>query len=94
MLHVAPAETDLAYPLPWAVDRTHEFHPRITNVSDETVRAVRAFRADRPTTHIGTLASGRTVELCLCDADLDEAVVTLSWFRDDTGLEYVWGFVL
>lgn len=93
MLHAAPAETT-AYLVPWAVDRRHEFHPTITNVSDETVRAVRVFRADRPTLHIGTLPPGRAVELCLCDVDLDDAVVSLCWFRVDDGLEYVWGFVL
>jgi hypothetical protein len=94
MLRAVTDESPAAYALPWAVDRTHEFHPRITNASSETLWAVRVFRPDRSPSHLGTLAPGHTVELCLCDADLDEAVVTVCWFRGDTGPEYAWGFVL
>ena len=37
---------------------------------------------------------GETVELCLCDHDPADVVVTLGWFRPETGLEYVWRFVV
>ncbi|GAA2012276.1 hypothetical protein [Microbacterium ulmi] len=99
-----------AYPLPWRVDRGLRAHPRVTNASAGVVDFVRVFveSADRgpspvraapasmrsATEHWGQMLPGETVELCLCDVDPDDVVVTLAWFRPATGVEYVWRFVM
>ena len=42
----------------------------------------------------GELAPGDSFDLCLCGSDLDDLVMTLCWVRGDTGVEYVWRFVM
>ncbi|KDA06177.1 hypothetical protein DC31_12600 [Microbacterium sp. CH12i] len=42
----------------------------------------------------GQVLPAERIELCLCAADIDEVVVTLAWFRQADGLEYVWRFVV
>lgn len=87
-----------AYRVPWRVDRADPAHPVIVNASQETADFVRVFcgdRADTERTQLwGQVLSSERIELCLCDADLDEVVVTLAWFRQHDGLEYVWRFVV
>ncbi len=86
-----------AYPVPWRVDRLFGSHPLVTNVSDEPADFVRVFvesGRDAATAHWGQLVPGETAELCLCDVDPDDATVTLAWFRPETGVEYVWRFVM
>lgn len=86
-----------AYAVPWRVDRIYGSHPLVTNVSDEPLDFVRVFvRAgnDAVTSHWGQLVPGETAELCLCDVDTDDTIVTLAWFRPATGVEYVWRFVV
>ena len=46
------------------------------------------------TEHWGQMLPGETAELCLCDADPADTVVTIAWFRPDDGKEYVWRFVV
>lgn len=43
---------------------------------------------------MGAGAPHQTVELCLCESDIDDVVVTIAWFRQLDGLEYVWRFVV
>lgn len=43
---------------------------------------------------MGQVLPGETVELCLCASDPDEAVVSIAWFRQRDGLEYLWRFVV
>ncbi|MDR2320389.1 hypothetical protein ACIPY5_17975 [Microbacterium sp. NPDC089698] len=86
-----------AYAVPWTVDRRDRTHPVITNGAGE-VRFVRVF-ARAPsgpgrTQLWGHVRGGDQLEVCLCDADVDDIVITLAWFRPDDGLEYVWRFVV
>lgn len=86
----------LAYRVPWRIDRADERHPRITNGGLAAVDFVRVFldlRGATTTEHWGQMLPGETAELCLCDGDPDDTVVTLSWFRPDDGQEYLWRFV-
>ena len=92
-----------AYPVPWRVDRVYDTHPLVTNDSASVVDFVRVFIDNRrrvdggrgapETQHWGQMLPGETVELCLCDRDPADVVVTLGWFRPETGVEYVWRFV-
>lgn len=87
-----------AYRVPWRVDRAYGTHPLVTNVSGSAVDFVRVFvdgeRVTVATQLWGQMLPGETAELCLCDLDQDDAVVTLAWFRPETGVEYLWRFVL
>jgi hypothetical protein len=69
-------------------------HPLITNASAEAVDAVRAFGSHGTTARLGRLLPGESIDLCLCESDLDEEVITICWFRRATGVEYVWRFVM
>lgn len=83
--------------MPWRVDRIYDRHPLITNAGARTLDFVRAFidlGGATTTEHWGQMLPGETSELCLCDADPDNTVVTLSWFRPDDGEEYLWRFVM
>ena len=87
----------LAYRVPWRVDRVYDRHPLITNASAATLDFVRVFTDDgvaQTTEHWGQMPAGDTAELCLCDADPDDTVVTVAWFRPDDGAEYLWKFVM
>lgn len=86
-----------AYRVPWRVDRSDRTHPRIVNAGDEPVDFVRAV-SDIPGKGVSTELWGQVlpaehVELCLCDGGVEDVVVTLAWFRQHDGLEYVWRFV-
>ncbi len=86
-----------AYPVPWRVDRVFDTHPLLTNVGDEPVDDVRTFGAHgiaAATERLGRVLPGETIDLCLCEADLDSAVLTVCWFRPSTGVEYAWRFVM
>lgn len=87
-----------AYRVPWRVDRVYGTHPLVANVSDTALDFVRVFvdgeRVTVATQLWGQMLPGETAELCLCDLDQDDVVVTLAWFRPETGIEYVWRFVL
>lgn len=94
MLHVREPDPSLSYRVPWRVDRLSDTHPLIVNDGDEPLDFVRVFRSDGTTEQWGRLLPGETVDLCLCDTDLDAVVVTLCWFRRTTGVEYTWRFVM
>lgn len=87
-----------AYAVPWRIERAHGTHPLVTNVSDAPLDFVRVFiDGDHVTVDTqlwGQMIPGEAAELCLCDLDQADIVVTLAWFRPATGLEYVWRFVL
>ncbi|WP_243232527.1 hypothetical protein [Microbacterium sp. CIAB417] len=97
---IGPAELPppLAYRVPWTVDRTDAAHPGVTNEGRDPADFVRVFHADADgqerTQLWGQVLPGERVELCLCTADLEEVVVTVAWFRQQDGLEYVWRFVV
>lgn len=87
-----------SYRLPWAVNRLFDSHPLVTNTGAAPVDFVRVFTHSRSgvatTEHWGQMLPGESVELCLCDADLDDTIITLAWFRQEDGAEYVWRFVM
>ena len=86
-----------AYPVPWRVDRVFDTHPLLTNAGEEPVDGVRAFGAHgtlASTERLGRVLPGETIDLCLCETDLDSAVMTVCWFRPSTGVEYAWRFVM
>ena len=93
-----PEDRPSAYRVPWRVDRVYDTHPLVTNASTSAVDFVRVFVDSgrfAPETELwGQMLPGETAELCLCDHDPADVVVTLGWFRPETGLEYVWRFVL
>ncbi|MET0811516.1 MAG: hypothetical protein ABWY03_00585 [Microbacterium sp.] len=86
-----------AYLVPWHVDRADPRHPVVVNSGLDPADFVRLL-VDGPdiavTEHWGQLLPAETIELCLCDVDTDDLVVTLAWFRPTTGEEYCWRFVL
>jgi len=87
----------VAYRVPWLVRRDDPSHPVLCNDGAEPADFVRVFRDDVPqerTQLWGQVLPGEDIELCLCDADPDDVVVTLAWFRPSDGLEYVWRFVV
>jgi hypothetical protein len=94
MLHLREPDPLPSYPVPWRVERQNETHPLIVNDGDEPVDVVRVFRSDGTTEQWGRLQPGDTIDLCLCDTDLDSVVVTVCWFRSGTGVEYAWRFVM
>ena len=97
---IEPAELPppIAYRVPWAIDRTDGAHPGVINESRGAADFVRVFHAEADgeerTQLWGQVLPGERIELCLCTADLDEVVVTVAWFRQEDGLEYVWRFVV
>lgn len=95
---IHPSETPPppAYRVPWSIQRDDVRHPVIANRSAESADFVRVFRDDRPadgTQLWGQVLPAEDIELCLCEADLDDVIVTLAWFRPTDGLEYVWRFI-
>jgi len=86
-----------AYRVPWVVERVFDSHALVTNEDDVAAELVRVFThsriAEPVTEHWGRMLPGETLELCLCELDPDEAVVTIAWFRPDDGAEYIWRFV-
>ncbi|MFT4156818.1 MAG: hypothetical protein QM630_02655 [Microbacterium sp.] len=97
-LDPADVPPPLAYRVPWHVAREDPAHPLVTNISGEPADFVRVLRDDRSgyegTQLWGQVLPTEQIELCLCAADLDEAVVTLAWFRPSDGVEYLWRFVV
>ncbi|MBN7794888.1 hypothetical protein [Microbacterium esteraromaticum] len=87
-----------AYCAPWVVTRDDRAHPVVMNAGQEPVDFVRVFRDDVDARCVvdlwGQVLPTETVELCLCASAPDEAVVTIAWFRQADGLEYVWRFVV
>lgn len=83
-----------AYEIPWRIERISDTHATVINRSGEPVEFVRVFGSDDTTLRWGRLLPGDAIDLCLCDLDLDEAVVTLCWFRPASQIEYIWRFVM
>lgn len=100
MRSIEPAEQPppLAYRVPWSVDRADAAHPVVVNEGRDAADFVRIFHADAAgeerTQLWGQVLPGERIDLCLCTADPDDVVVTLAWFRQADGLEYVWRFVV
>lgn len=88
----------IAYRVPWHVDRAARPHPVVTNASASALDFVRVFVDDSrwrvETSLWGQMLPGESSDVCLCELDPDDAIVTLAWFRPDNGLEYVWRFVV
>lgn len=85
-----------AYRVPWHVNRDDARHPTIVNESPESADFVRIFhdQSADSTQLWGQVLPAEIIELCLCEVELDEVVVTVAWFRPGDGLEYVWRFVM
>jgi hypothetical protein len=84
-----------AYRVPWRVDRIYDRHPLVTNTGPTPLDFVRIFvdlGRTSATEHWGQMLAGETAEICLCEADPDESIVTIAWFRPDDGEEYLWRF--
>ncbi|WP_040569100.1 hypothetical protein [Microbacterium yannicii] len=86
-----------AYRVPWRVDGIYDRHPLVTNAGSAPLDFVRVFidlgRASA-TEHWGQMPAGDTAEICLCDADPGESIVTIAWFRPEDGEEYLWRFAM
>lgn len=96
MLRPIEPDEPSAYPVPWAVVRGDRMHPLVTYRGSTPADFVRVFHdgfEDR-TQLWGQMLAGEQVEMCLCRADPDDVVVTLAWFRQEDGLEYLWRFVV
>lgn len=93
-----PLSDASAYAVPWAIDRADPAHPVITNAGPSPADFVRLFHEDadgeQRTELWGEVQPGERLEVCLCAADPDDAVVTVAWFRRSDGLEYVWRLVV
>jgi len=87
-----------AYRVPWHVVRDDPAHPAVVNLGTEPVDFVRVFRDDVEQRNVvdvwGQVLPAERIDLYLCASDIDEVVVTIAWFRQSDGLEYVWRFVL
>lgn len=87
-----------AYCVPWVITRRDRAHPVVMNAGREAVDFVRVLRSDASQQELvdlwGQVLPAETVELCLCECDLDAVVITIAWFRQHDGLEYVWRFVV
>ncbi|MGW8481554.1 hypothetical protein ACWGJP_00345 [Microbacterium sp. NPDC055903] len=100
LIPIDPAQRPpaVAYRVPWRVDRTDTAHPVVINEGRDAVDFVRAFHSDggdgESTRLWGQVIPNERIELCLCAAGLDDVVVTLAWFRQADGLEYLWRFVV
>ncbi len=83
--------------MPWHVVRADPAHPIVVNEGRDAADFVRVFRGDghetEPPQLWGQVLPAERIELCLCAADVEEVVVTLAWFRQADGLEYIWRFV-
>jgi len=88
----------IAYCVPWVVTRGDRAHPVVMNAGREPVDFVRVLRMDAAQNELvdlwGQVLPTETVELCLCESDIDDVVVTIAWFRQLDGLEHVWRFVV
>ncbi|MFD5226852.1 hypothetical protein ACFWHT_14645 [Microbacterium sp. NPDC058342] len=86
-----------AYCVPWVVTRRDHTHPIVMNAGREPVDFVKVMRGDAVGGELvdlwGQVLPGETVEICLCDSGDEELVLTIAWFRQHDGLEYVWRFV-
>jgi hypothetical protein len=86
------------YRMPWSVDRIFDTHPLVTNAGAAPVDFVRVLtwspEVGVSTEHWGQMLPGESVELCLCASDVAQATVTLAWFRQDDGMEYLWRFTM
>ncbi|WP_424936755.1 MULTISPECIES: hypothetical protein [Bacteria] len=98
MLQLDDAGKTPAYAVPWTIDRRDRAHPVVTNGDTRAVDFVRVFASTgsgaQRTQLWGRVEQGEQLEICLCDADPDDLVLTLAWFRPGDGLEYVWRFVV
>lgn len=87
-----------AYAVPWVVARTDRTHPVVRNAGLEPVDFVKVMRSDASPADLvdlwGQVLPAEAIELCLCDSHVDDVVVTIAWFRQQDGLEYVWRFVV
>ncbi len=87
-----------AYRVPWHIDRADEAHPCVINESGDAADFVRVFHSDdaagERTQLWGQVLPRERIELCLCGADIDDIVVSIAWFRQSDGLEYLWRFVV
>lgn len=94
----APSRLAAAYSVPWVITRTDRTHPTVMNGGLEPVDFVKVMRSDAHPGDLvelwGQVLPAETIELCLCDSRLDDVVVTIAWFRQHDGLEYVWRFVV
>ena len=91
------ARPPTAYRVPWRIDRSDPRHPLVTNDGGSPVDSVRVFLESgrsAVTEHWGRMQPGETGELCLCDADPDDILVTVAWFRPEGGEEYLWRFTV
>ncbi|MBU4464587.1 MAG: hypothetical protein KKH75_01945 [Actinobacteria bacterium] len=88
----------LAYRVPWCIDRADQKHPLVTNGGATAADFVRVFidssRFAPETALWGQMLPGESSEVCLCDLDPEDAVVTVAWFAPDSGIEYVWRFTI
>jgi hypothetical protein len=86
-----------AYRVPWRVVRDEPRHPIVINDSTDPADFVRVFTdatdQDDRTQLWGRVLPADHIRVCLCDTDLDSAIVTLAWYRPSDGLEYLWRFV-
>ncbi|MDQ0615902.1 hypothetical protein QF046_003543 [Microbacterium sp. W4I4] len=68
------------------------------NAGAEPVDFVKVMRSDASPADLvdlwGQMLPAESIELCLCGSELDDVVVTIAWFRQRDGLEYVWRFVV
>ncbi|MDR6865476.1 hypothetical protein J2Y69_000058 [Microbacterium resistens] len=98
MLQLMDSEAPPAYAVPWLIDRRDRTHPVVANGDTRTADFVRVFASTgtgvQRTQLWGRVAPGEQLEICLCDVDPDDLVLTLAWFRPGDGLEYVWRFVV
>lgn len=87
-----------SYGVPWVVTRKDPAHPVVMNAGIEPVDFVKVLRSDASSVDLvdlwGQVLPAESIEMCLCDSDLDDVVVTIAWFRQRDGLEYVWRFVV
>lgn len=87
-----------AYCVPWVVTRSDRAHPLVLNAGLEPVDFVKVMRSDASPADLvdlwGQVLPAETIELCLCDSGQEDVVVTIAWFRQYDGLEYVWRFVV
>ena len=96
-LHPDESRPPFAHRVPWRVDQVYDRHPLVTNagaVPLDFVRVFIDFGAASTTEHWGQMPPGDTAELCLCDVDPEQTVVSIAWFRPDDGGEYLWRFVM
>lgn len=93
-----PTSSPPPYAVPWLVARTDRTHSVITNAGLEPVDFVKVMRSDASSVDLvdlwGQVLPTEAIELCLCGSRLEGVVVTIAWFRQHDGLEYVWRFAV